>query len=49
MCYLVYTNYQRQGAVVNMTMRELKDFTMGRPTLYSNKTTHRYLIFASSE
>ncbi len=24
MCYLVYTNFQRQGAVVNMTMRELR-------------------------
>ena len=25
MCYLVYTNYQRQGAVVNMTMKEPKN------------------------
>ncbi len=25
MCYFVYTNYQRQGAVVNMTMSELKN------------------------
>ena len=24
MCYLVYTNYQRQGAVANMTIRELE-------------------------
>ncbi len=23
MCFLVYTNYQRQGAVINMTMGEL--------------------------
>ncbi len=24
MCYLVYTNFQRQGAVVNITMGELR-------------------------
>ena len=47
MTYCVYTNAQRQGTVLNMTIKEAREFTRGFHTFYTisvwdHKTTAAY-------
>ena len=50
MCYMVYTNAQRQGAVINMTLGEVKratEYTRGKLTfrcisVWEHKTTSSF-------
>lgn len=46
MCYLVYTNFQRQGAVANMTVAEVQAATKSREyrviSVWEHKTTNSH-------